>query len=718
MRNDPHLIDSRRLAVGTAAWIGATLIAAAASGQPAAASEQPAAAPMTTRERLVRIVALEDARSLGDGWLRDRVFDPDAEARRQAVLALGRIGRPEAVEPLLLALSQDEAGVVRSSAAFALGILEDPLPEEGLAGLEAALADPAARVREKALEAIGRKGGARGLEALASHLAGIVETPDFAERREDVEASRRRTAWDEARLGLFALAALGASDEVRGQIPPGALEIYGRDGRPWTQWWVAAWSAAQLAEPALLPLHRAWADAPDPILQALGVRGLGRAGARDPGRAPETAGELAPRLNHPGDAVRSEAIQALGALARAGHPLPGEVGARLLAMLEEPAPTLRRAAAAALAHVTHEPAAPILVDWTMDESPEVRARALRALHHQDEEGFRLLMSGWSDPDPRARTALARALADASDPRIRDFLVLSLVSDADPEVRTAAIEAVGRMEAALASSGGGVDPEVEAALAERLEDPDPFARAAAAEALGRLGARLTEIRRAAEADGSPAPWFRLAALEALARGDGSEAVAFARTALGDPVWAVRREAHRFLRQAGETPPAPPAPAGTLEDADYDAMLRPPFTPVAWIDTNRGEIEVELFIADAPRTVWRFMRLARSGFYEGQPWSRPLPGFVVEAGDRRASPGEAIRSEINERTFMRGGLGMVEAGKDTGGAGFFITLLPTPAQNGRATLFGHVRSGFEVLERIEPGDRIRRVRVWDGVTPPGP
>jgi HEAT repeat protein len=112
------------------------------------------------------VLSLEDARSFGDGWLRDRVYDPDPEVRRRAVLALGRIGRPEAVEPLVAALAADAAGAVRSTAAFALGIVEDPLPEEAVSALEAALLDASGRVREKAIEALGRRGGERAGQAV------------------------------------------------------------------------------------------------------------------------------------------------------------------------------------------------------------------------------------------------------------------------------------------------------------------------------------------------------------------------------------------------------------------------------------------------------------------------------------------------------------------------------------------------------------------------
>lgn len=99
---------------------------------------------------------------------------------------------------------------------------------------------------------------------------------------------------------------------------------------------------------------------------------------------------------------------------------------------------------------------------------------------------------------------------------------------------------------------------------------------------------------------------------------------------------------------------------------------------------------------------------------------VPNFVLQAGDPRGDSsggtGYAIRCEVGEGFYMRGSVGMALDGKDTGGSQFFITLLPQPHLNGRYTLFGHVRDGFAVLDQIEPGDRIRRIRIWDGVTPP--
>ncbi len=686
-----------------------------AAGAPAAPVPQTSGeAPLpTVRERLARVVALEDARSFGDGWLRARVLDPDPEVRRQTVLALGRIGRPEAVEPLLRALGGDKAGAVRSAAAFALGILEDPLSAEAEAALEASLSDPSERVREKAVEALGRRGGERAGEIVRGRLAELVEAEGFADRREDVEVSLRRSSWDEARLSLFALARI--RDD--GGDPGDSRTLLVRDGSPRTDWWAAAWTAARLRDPTLSDLYRAYAASPDPVVRALGVRGFGGAGL-------PVVGELTAPLDDPSDIVRIEAIRAAAALAEAGA-APAAAGSLLLAALDDAVPGIRSEAIAALGSVLHPAAVPALIDRMQSPDPETRAAALGAVHRQDPEGFWLLLSGWSDRDPLGRIAMARRLSAIQDPRIRGFLLENLLADEDPRVRAAALTGLGALEAELSAAGQG-SPELAVASIRALDAPDLYERAAAAGALSRLGSGLLEhrieaIERAYRGDNAPRPDFRLAALRArLAHGAGEARIRFAGEALADAAWPVRREAHQFLRRSSAPPGEAPAPAPELAAAEYDAMLHAPFTPVAWIETAGGEIEIELFIADAPRTVTNFIRLSREGFYDGLRFHRVVPNFVVQTGDPRGDssggPGYTIRCEVNERFYMRGSVGMALDGKDTGGSQFFITLLPQPHLNGRFTLFGQVRSGFDVLDRIRPGERIRRIRIWDGITPP--
>ena len=121
-------------------------------------------------------------------------------------------------------------------------------------------------------------------------------------------------------------------------------------------------------------------------------------------------------------------------------------------------------------------------------------------------------------------------------------------------------------------------------------------------------------------------------------------------------------------------------------------------------------------DAPLTVANFIDAGAQGFFNGIAIHRVVPDFVVQDGDPRGDgeggPGYTIRDELNELPYLRGTVGMALDWKDTGGSQFFITHSPQPHLDARYTVFGRVVSGMEVVDRIQPWDVIRRVRIWDG------
>jgi cyclophilin family peptidyl-prolyl cis-trans isomerase len=153
-----------------------------------------------------------------------------------------------------------------------------------------------------------------------------------------------------------------------------------------------------------------------------------------------------------------------------------------------------------------------------------------------------------------------------------------------------------------------------------------------------------------------------------------------------------------------------------------MIDPQVSPMAYIDTEKGMIQIELAVLDAPRTVTNFVALARKNFLGGTPFHRIVPNFVVQDGDPRGDgeggPGYTIRDEINQRPYLRGTVGMALDWEDTGGSQFFITHTPQPHLDGRYTVFGRVVAGLEVVDQLRQWDQIRTVRVWDGVNWIGP
>jgi cyclophilin family peptidyl-prolyl cis-trans isomerase len=268
------------------------------------------------------------------------------------------------------------------------------------------------------------------------------------------------------------------------------------------------------------------------------------------------------------------------------------------------------------------------------------------------------------------------------------------------------------------------PGVAALLLERLGHDDVVIRAAAAAQLGDL--RAPGAERALEAAyrlgvQDALPMARSAALDALAK-YGAAALPVLREAFADRDWSVRLKAAglvRTLDPAADVSAIRPAPTG--HPADYyesGELVSPTVSPQVYIETDRGTIQLELAVLDAPLTCDQFVSLARRGFFNGLAWHRVVPNFVVQDGDPRGDgeggSGRTVRDELNPRPYVRGTVGMALDGPDTGSSQYFITHSPQPHLDGRYTVFGRVVSGMAVVDQLQPGDPIRQVRVWDGKT----
>ena len=138
---------------------------------------------------------------------------------------------------------------------------------------------------------------------------------------------------------------------------------------------------------------------------------------------------------------------------------------------------------------------------------------------------------------------------------------------------------------------------------------------------------------------------------------------------------------------------------------------------------GEIRIEFFPDDAPKTVENFAKLAGQGFYDGQTFHRVEPGFVVQAGDPQSKtlppgdpklgtggPGYTIKAEFNTRPHERGVIAMARRqDPDSAGSQFYITLAPANFLDGKYTVFGKVVSGMNVVDTIKVGDRIASIKI---------
>lgn len=152
-------------------------------------------------------------------------------------------------------------------------------------------------------------------------------------------------------------------------------------------------------------------------------------------------------------------------------------------------------------------------------------------------------------------------------------------------------------------------------------------------------------------------------------------------------------------------------------------------VAIIKTNMGTIEIELFAKETPKTVENFVGLANKGYYNGVIFHRVIDNFMIQGGDPTGTGrgGESLwggkfADEIvpSLKHDGPGILSMANAGPNTNGSQFFITLVATPWLDGKHTVFGKVIAGMEVVSAIgkvatsKPGDRPLKDVVMESVT----
>jgi cyclophilin family peptidyl-prolyl cis-trans isomerase/HEAT repeat protein len=640
-------------------------------------------------EPLAAVLAAEDARRLDVPLFQSAVRDPSAVVRRHAALAMGRIGDRRAA-PLLLELLTDPDSAVRKDAVFAIGILGGTTALDRVREL-ALITQPGAitGVHVEAVTAAARIGGEDGARVLSEVLNRWVGQAT-AER---VPATAERALAEAWRLGDHAPAALLTQ----------FAEIRDTEARRW-----AIYSLARLgAKTGATVLIRATDDA-DALIRSLAVQAL-NASLADSAGIPRNA--LATRVERlvadPDPHVRINALRALAtfggdeyvttAADRAADEDPnvrvqalitlgdmdGTVAAEALReRLDGGIFATRYHALQSLARVVGAGAMEDITARLVDPDWRMRRGAVLGLGILGEPARHGLRDALSDPDPRVEAEALGALLELDGEHARD-LATHYLDHVDPVVRSTAIGYfAGHPEHAP------VDALVET-FARGVREHDMRVQRAALQALGGVTDRSVASRL-------------------LARFPSHSN------------HQVREAAQTFFPVLAEQwGPARPVETGR-SIADYRDIVREvvlpaergTYRPVVTLETDRGAVILELFPATAPLTVWTFLEFVDRRFFDGNTWHRVVPNFVVQDGDRRGegrgSAGIVLRDEVSRIPYDRGTLGLARSGPDTGGTQFFITLSPQPHLNGSYTVFGQVRSGYEALDRITFGDRIRRIR----------
>jgi peptidyl-prolyl cis-trans isomerase B (cyclophilin B) len=140
----------------------------------------------------------------------------------------------------------------------------------------------------------------------------------------------------------------------------------------------------------------------------------------------------------------------------------------------------------------------------------------------------------------------------------------------------------------------------------------------------------------------------------------------------------------------------------------------------LDTDRGQIVIELYTAVAPKTVANFEKLSKDGFYNNLTFHRVEPGFVVQGGDPAGNgtggPGYEVPAELSPaEKHLRGSVAMarksdqVNPDRKSSGSQFYICLAPAPFLDGQYTVYGGVVEGMNVVDQIKVGDHIKKVTL---------
>ena len=135
--------------------------------------------------------------------------------------------------------------------------------------------------------------------------------------------------------------------------------------------------------------------------------------------------------------------------------------------------------------------------------------------------------------------------------------------------------------------------------------------------------------------------------------------------------------------------------------------------ATIETEKGNIVLDLFAKDVAVTVNNFVFLAREGFYDNTTFHRIIPDFMAQGGDPTGTgtggPGYKFADEFTKHTHITGALSMANAGPNTNGSQFFITYEPQPHLDHKHSVFGQLAQGAEVLKLLQSGDTLIGITI---------
>lgn len=655
----------------------------------------------------IRIAQAEARRAGGTAELVELARSGEKPARLLALRGLGRIGAIGAVDALIAALGDPDPDVVGAAAA-AIGVAA-ALDDDRDLGASDALVGALPRGGGPVVEALGRAGSAAVQPALARALGDprLAELAGLALARH----GRRKIALAEPSRQALIAASSVADPAVRyaavhalsreyqpPEHPASIAALVGRLGDPVAEIRAQAIAglgrrkaaAAAGAAGARLLLDRDWRvaaeavraladsdDGKDAIAAAI-VRRFDELERSEPAAAQVVIEGERVLAGAAGRPLLAAALGSLASHAPTAAGLPaltrGWIGCLAIAALERarPTPELDAIARCELPDPLRLPLIADLIEAGAGPIAARRAALTRLVTHAD---------------ARVRAAALAALpalwkaGDASDRGSAIATLITALGARELNVASAAVDAATAIYEASGDASGDADrallaPLDAALLARTRGERDPELGAALLQLVGkrRLTGGADACRGALDAD----PVRARAAIGCL-------------DALGEPQhW---------------TPPAaapPPVDISTV----IGKVLR-------WrLTTTRGEIVIALHPEVAPWAVAAIVALTRRGFYDGIAFHRVVPDFVVQGGDPTESgsggPGFALPAEpatlLDGAGYLAGGVGIADAGRDSGGSQWFVMHSRAPHLDGRYTWIGAVESGQNSADALLIGDRV--------------
>ncbi|MGB2753074.1 MAG: peptidylprolyl isomerase [Pyrinomonadaceae bacterium] len=728
--------------------------------------------PVTTG---IQILKAEDARRY-DAALEGLMRSPNSAVRIRAALAAGRIGDEKAITALAALLENDTNDDVRAMAAFALGEIEsvkaavliikaiksDTRP--GTPGGVPTLSLKPANVTARLIEAAGKIAAANAKDESAKALGKVI--------LEELEREDTTTFGQDRTTVLLGLTAVLRVRPEGGEVTA-AKFLLSKDSRIRTD---AGNTMARLrAKNASANLRGMLDSDNEPAARANAARALGAAEDKTAYelllKAATNDTDSRVRIS----AIRSlgslKDARAADKLIERGNylliPIHGDPGpikpgqnTGNLKPIEVPIPKselleIATVVGRLLANTENDKAIEFLTKlriadkYQSSETEIAFARIAPKAYLASKPPLDVLYS-----DFHAASAYGQGLADiatlkneamnAQAGEILTKFIAEMATGVRPADQARMLKAMPDLTGAMAALKPG---NLEEILRGQLANNDVFIRAAAAGALADLPSTKESVSALNDAFSKATVTDKfendaqLAILDALVKLDKKAGVGSYSIALASPDYLVRKKAFEILadKDLESAYPGMTATVASERKNHKDQVL--PYKPVfgtklgqvlnsdldyrrassrkngsvkAVLTTEKGSFTIVFYPEDAPLTVDNWVKLARSGYFNGLEVHRVVPNFVMQDGDPRGDgnggPGWSIRCEVNMREYDRGAVGMALSGKDTGGSQWFVTHSPQPHLDGGYTVFGHVsEADMTVVDRIVRGDRILKVTI---------